>query len=185
MQLPLFLAALLVACVSANISNVVMRKSSLAPLNNHPFSHFGAKLAALQGPNDPAASNASTPSTPSSGLSGGAVAGIAVGGVVAIVAVVGGVYALRRRNMNKFNNGVTGIEGGYVKVSGSTGGPGAPLSSLRSVVKGFNPTRDDELTLFIGDQVRVVERHDDGWGRGIVKRTEGEGYFPLSVVGEH
>ncbi|KAJ3228997.1 hypothetical protein HDU81_005711 [Chytriomyces hyalinus] len=183
MQLPLFLATLLVACASANISNVVMRKSSLAPPSNS-FAHLSAKLAAIQGPNDPAESNSSAPSTPASGLSGGGVAGIAIGGVVAVVAVVGGVYALRRRNMNKFNNGVTGIEGGYVKVSGSTGGQEAPLSSLRSVVKGFNPTREDELTLYIGDQVRVVERHDDGWGRGIVKRTEGEGYFPLSVVGE-
>ncbi|KAI8838062.1 hypothetical protein BJ741DRAFT_707781 [Chytriomyces cf. hyalinus JEL632] len=172
-------AILLAASVHATIVNMAERKSSLQPIR--ALSNLSAKLAAIQPPTESNPSNASTaPAPPANGLSGGAVAGIAIGGCVAVVAVVGGVFGLQRRN--RFNNGVTGIEGGYSKVKTAT----TPTSSLvmRSVVKGFTPMRDDELTLFIGDQVRVVERHDDGWGRGIVKRTEGEGYFPLSVIGE-
>ncbi|KAI8846051.1 hypothetical protein BJ741DRAFT_586497 [Chytriomyces cf. hyalinus JEL632] len=172
-------AILLAASVHATIVNMAERKSSLQPIR--ALSNLSAKMAAIQPPTESNPSNASTaPAPPANGLSGGAVAGIAIGGCVAVVAVVGGVFGLQRRN--RFNNGVTGIEGGYSKVKTAT----TPTSSLvmRSVVKGFTPMRDDELTLFIGDQVRVVERHDDGWGRGIVKRTEGEGYFPLSVIGE-
>ncbi|KAJ3341218.1 hypothetical protein HDU93_005409 [Gonapodya sp. JEL0774] len=46
----------------------------------------------------------------------------------------------------------------------------------------FEPTSDDEITLRVGDNVRVVDEYADGWCLGINNTTQALGYFPLGYL---
>jgi hypothetical protein len=46
----------------------------------------------------------------------------------------------------------------------------------------FKATRSDELDIAFGDQIRIMEKRDDGWWRG--KLNETVGLFPSSYVKE-
>ncbi|KAI8622359.1 hypothetical protein BC830DRAFT_671930 [Chytriomyces sp. MP71] len=53
-----------------------------------------------------------------------------------------------------------------------------------TVVEHFLPERDDELELYVGERVTLVQPYDDGWGFGININTNREGVFPLYCLDE-
>ncbi|KAI8609242.1 hypothetical protein BC830DRAFT_1222375, partial [Chytriomyces sp. MP71] len=167
-----------------SVAAQVQRISLLvASINRDTANHQGSKKAdspTLQQSPDTNA-NANNPSTPASaGLSAPAIAGIAIG-CVAAVAVIGALVLNRNRIRP---DGLTAIEGGKKPVTASRATTKARGEKYRAVSREFKPQREDELTLYIGDQVLLLEKHDDGWGRGRLMRNEGEGYFPLRCVGD-
>ena len=46
----------------------------------------------------------------------------------------------------------------------------------------FKATRDDELTIFLGDQINIIEKREDGWWRGELRNSIG--LFPSTYVKE-
>jgi len=46
----------------------------------------------------------------------------------------------------------------------------------------YSPRNDDEMCLHEGDDVRVMERCDDGWFVGVNQRTSQFGTFPGNYV---
>jgi len=46
----------------------------------------------------------------------------------------------------------------------------------------YSPARDDELALIQGDQYSVIEKHLDGWFKGMHLRSQQSGVFPGNYV---
>ena len=46
----------------------------------------------------------------------------------------------------------------------------------------FNPTRDDELEVFKGQKIIVLEQSEDDWWRGRNDESGAEGWFPSNYV---
>ncbi|KAI8806720.1 hypothetical protein BJ742DRAFT_349325 [Cladochytrium replicatum] len=70
----------------------------------------------------------------------------------------------------------TSLQGGAIPVNNN-----APLEITTAIWK-FEGSGVDELSLEPGDLVIVMNRFDDEWGRGWVRRTKRTGFFPLAAV---
>ena len=46
----------------------------------------------------------------------------------------------------------------------------------------YEPSRDDELELFKGQQVLVLEQSEDAWWRGRNEESGHDGWFPSNYV---
>ncbi|KAI8804013.1 hypothetical protein BJ742DRAFT_872213 [Cladochytrium replicatum] len=70
----------------------------------------------------------------------------------------------------------TSLQGGAIPVNNN-----APLEITTAIWK-FEGSGVDELSLEPGDLVIVMNKFDDEWGRGWVRRTKRTGFFPLASV---
>ncbi|XP_065668779.1 E3 ubiquitin-protein ligase SH3RF3 isoform X1 [Hydra vulgaris] len=58
----------------------------------------------------------------------------------------------------------------------------SPSSDIYVALFTYSPSKDDELALIQGDQYHVIEKHLDGWFRGMHMRSKQTGVFPGNYV---
>lgn len=56
------------------------------------------------------------------------------------------------------------------------------VGELYTALFTYSPARDDELALIQGDQYSVLEKHLDGWFKGVHVRSQQSGVFPGNYV---